>query len=157
MESKPTHEQAQLHLQVYDLRREAKLRQARDWFAKNYIVTNFDDAMRIAPMGSEQGTNVGMVLGYWEQACALLNYGLLHEDLFFDTSGEFFGVWEAIKPVVPTFRERFANKQAMAHLEQAAKRYEAWSESRNPGHIETIRQFMKQMRSQAASATAAKA
>jgi hypothetical protein len=32
------------------------------------------------------------VIGYWEQACALLNYGLLHEDLFFETSGEFFGV-----------------------------------------------------------------
>jgi hypothetical protein len=30
METKPTHEQAQLHLQVYDLRREARLRQARD-------------------------------------------------------------------------------------------------------------------------------
>ena len=151
MESKPTHEQAQLHLQVYDLRREAKLRQARDWFAKNYIVNNIDDAMRVAPMGSEQGAYAGMVLGYWEQACALLNYGLLHEDLFFETSGEFFGVWEAVKPVVPAFRERFAHKEAFSHLEQAAKRYEAWSESRNPGHISIMRQFMQQMRGHAAS------
>ena len=92
MESKPTHQQAQLHLQMYDLRREAKLRQARDWFTKNYFVNNIDDVMRIAPMGSEQGAYAGMVLGYWEQACALLNYGLLHEDLFFETGGEFFGV-----------------------------------------------------------------
>ena len=64
MEGKPTYEQAQLHLQVYDQRREARLRQARDWFAKNYIVNSIDDAMRIAPMGSEQGTYVGMVFGY---------------------------------------------------------------------------------------------
>ena len=35
METKPTNEQAQLHLQVYDLRREARLRQARDWFQQN--------------------------------------------------------------------------------------------------------------------------
>lgn len=155
MESKPTHEQAQLQLQVYDQRREPKLRQARDWFAKNYIVNSFEDAMRIAPMGTETGAYVGMVIGYWEQACALLNYGLLHEDLFFETSGEFFGVWEALKPVVPTFRERFANKHALAHLEQAAKRYEAWSDHRNPGHISTIRQMMQQMRNQAASAAKA--
>jgi hypothetical protein len=33
-----------------------------------------------------------MVVGYWEQACVLVNYGLLHEDLFFETGGEFFGV-----------------------------------------------------------------
>ena len=39
--------------------REAKLRQARDWFGKNYIVNNIDDAMRIAPMGSETGAYVG--------------------------------------------------------------------------------------------------
>ena len=82
METKPTHEQAQLHLQLYDLRREARLRQARDWFFKNYNVNSFDDAMRIASPGTEEGTFVGMVLGYWEQACALLDYGLLHEGLF---------------------------------------------------------------------------
>ena len=155
MESKPTHEQAQLHLQVYDLRREARLRQARDWFQKNYVVNNIDEAMRIAPMGSEAGAFVGSVIGYWEQACALLNYGLLHEDLFFETSGEFFGVWEALKPNVPELRTRFVNKQALTHMEQAAKKYEAWSERRNPGHIAAMRQFMQQMRSQAKSAAKA--
>lgn len=30
MDTKPTFEQAQLHVQVYDQRREAKLRQARE-------------------------------------------------------------------------------------------------------------------------------
>jgi hypothetical protein len=81
MDSKPTQEQARLHLQVYDLRRETRLREARDWFLKNYVVEKFDDAMRIAAPGTEGGVFAGMVMGYWEQACALLNYGLLHEDL----------------------------------------------------------------------------
>jgi hypothetical protein len=154
METKPTHEQAQLHLQVYDLRREARLRQARDWFQQNYNAETFEDAMRIAAPGTENGTFVGMVIGYWEQACALLNYGLLHEDLFFETSGEFFGVWELLKPVVPEFRDRFADKQLLSNLERAAQRFEAWSELRSPGHVATMRQFMKQQRSQAAAANA---
>lgn len=89
MEAKPTHEQAELHLKLYDLRREARLRQARDWLVKNYIVNSFDDAMRIAAPGTENGALAMMVMSYWEQACAMLNYGLLHEDLFFETSGEF--------------------------------------------------------------------
>ena len=93
-----------------------------------------------------------MVMSYWEQACALLNYGLLHEDLFFETSGEFFGVWEFVKPIVPQARERFVNKQFLAHLEKAAKRYESWIESRSPGHIAAMREFMKQMRTQMAKA-----
>ena len=152
METKPTHEQAQLHLQVFEQRREARLRQARDWFFKNYIVENFDDAMRIAPPMSEGGTFFMMVTSYWEQACALLNYGLLHEDLFFETSGEFFGVWEMIKPAIAQSRERFANKQFVAHLEKAAKRYETWIESRSPGHLAAMRGFMKEMRSKAPKA-----
>ena len=152
METKPTHEQAQLHLQVYDLRREARLRQARDWFQQNYRAETFDDAMRIGAPGTENGAFVGMVIGYWEQACALLNYGLLHEDLFFETSGEFFGVWELLKPVVPEFRERFADKSLLANLEKAAQRYEAWSERRSPGHVAAMRQFMQQQRGKAAAA-----
>jgi hypothetical protein len=155
METKPTHEQAQLHLQVYDLRREAKLRQARDWYFKNFFVDSFDDMKKVAPMGSEQGTMAMMVLSYWDQACALLNYGLLHEDLFFETSGEFFGVWERVRPIVPQARELFVNKNFLGHLEKAVQRYEAWSEKRNPGNIAGMRQFMKQMRDQMASAAKA--
>jgi len=155
METKPTHEQGQLQLQVYDLRREARLRQARDWFQQNYHAETFDDAMRLAPPGTETGTFVGMVIGYWEQACALLNYGLLHEDLFFETNGEFFGVWELLKPVVPEFRERFVDPNLLVNLEKAAKRFEVWSEQRSPGHIAEMRKFMEQQRSAAAKAAKA--
>jgi hypothetical protein len=151
MSTKPTHEQAQLHLQVYDLRREPRLRQARDWFQQNYRAQTFDEAMRLMQPGTEEGKFVGMVIGYWEQACALLNYGLLHEDLFFETSGEFFGVWELLKPAVPEFREKFADKGLLANLEKAAQRYEQWSETRSPGHIARMRQFMQQQ-GQAAAA-----
>ena len=151
MKGNPTHEQAKLHLEVYELRREARLRQARDWFFKNYHVQSFDDVMRLAAPGTDAGAFAGMVLGYWEQACALLNYGLLHEDLFFETSGEFFGVWELVKPIVPEARDRFADKQFLAHLEKAAQSYESWSAHRSPGHVAAMRQFMQQMRPQSAA------
>jgi hypothetical protein len=71
--------------------------------------------------------------------------------LFFETSGEFFGVWEALKPVVPEFRQRFVDQNLLANLEKAAKRYEEWSERRSPGHVAAMREFMQQ-RSQAAAA-----
>jgi len=150
MATKPTHEQAQLNLQLYDMRREARLRQARDWFAKNYFVEDFDDSMRIAAPGTEQSTFVMMVFGYWDQACALLNYGLLHEDLFFETSGEFFMVWERVKPIIQQVREKFVSKIFLAQLEKAANHYETWMEARSPGHLAAMRQWMKQMRAQTA-------
>ncbi len=108
--------------------------------------------MKIAAPGTEAGIFFGMVAGYWEQACALLNYGLLHEDLFFETSGEFFMVWQRVKPVIAEGREKFVYKQFLAHVEKAAHRYEAWIEKRSPGHIAAMQEFMKMMRPQAAKA-----
>ena len=152
METKPTHEQAQLHLQIYEMRRESRLREGRDWYFKNFFAESLEDWMRIAGPGTEGGALAMMVLTYWDQACAMLNYGLLHEDLFFETSGEFFGVWDRIKPIVPQARERFVNKHFLGHLEKAAQRYEAWMEKRSPGHIAAMRQFMQQMRAKMTAA-----
>jgi len=154
MGTKPTHEQAQLHLQVYDLRREARLREARDWVQQNFHAETLEEAMKIAPMGTEHGTFLGMVMGYWEQTCALLNYGLLHEDLFFETSGEFFGLWEQLKATVPQFRQAFKEPHLLENLEKAAKRFEEWSDQRSPGHVAAMREFMQQERAKAKSASA---
>jgi len=148
METKPTHEQAQLQLQLYEQRREPRLRQARDWVFKNYFVESLEDSMRIAPPGSEGQQFLMMVTSYWDQACAMLNYDLLHEDLFFETTGEFFAVWEIVKPAIPEGRKRFQNPNFLQHLETAAKRFEIWTEKRSPGQIEAMRQMMRQMRGQ---------
>jgi hypothetical protein len=145
METKPTHEQAQLHLQVFELRREARLRQARDWYFKNGHFNSMEDFNRIAAPGAEGGTFTFMVYGYWGQACALLNYGLLHDDLFFETSGEFFWVWESVRAIVPQIRKDWVDTQFLSQVEKAAQRYEAWMERRSPGHIAAMREWMKTM------------
>jgi len=145
-ETKPTYEQAQLHLQLYEQRREARLREARDWFAKNYFADSMEQSMRLAAPGTDDGAKVMMVFSYWEQTCALLNYGLLHEDLFFETSGEFFGVWERVRPIIAEGRKMFSNPGFLAHLEKAAGRFEQWTEARSPGQIAAMRKFMEQMK-----------
>ncbi len=152
MASNPTYEQAKLQLEIFDLRREPRLRQARDWFANNYHAETLDEALRVAPMGTEAGTFYRMVVSYWDQVAAYLNHGLLNEDLFFETTGEFFFVWERVKPSIREGRERFSNPLYLANLEKAADRFEAWVEKRAPGSIIAMRQMMKQMAAQAGKA-----
>jgi hypothetical protein len=146
MANEPTHEQGQLQLQLYDLRREAKLREARDWFAQNYFADNFDEAMRVAPFGSKEGTYFMMVISYWEQACSLLNHGLLHEQLFFESAGEFYGIYDRVRPALPKMREMFHMKLFMANLEKAADKFEKYMEQNSPGALAAMRQFTQQMR-----------
>src|SRR5215472_17816710 len=155
MATNPTHEQGDLQLKIFELRREARLRQARDWFTQNFFPKSFDEAMRIAPMGTENSTSFMMVVSYWDQACAYLNHGLLHEDLFFETNGEFFFVWERVKPTIQEGRKMFSNPLFLANLEKAAKRFETWVEGRAPGSLAAMRQMMKQMAAQTQSGKAA--
>ena len=68
--------------------------------------------------------------------------------LFFETSGEFFGVWERVRTGIEQGRKQWANSQFLAHMETAANRYEKWFESRSPGAIEAMRKFGEQMRTQ---------
>jgi len=62
MESKPTFEQAQLHLQVYENASRAEAATARDWFFANFFATNLDEAMRVAAPGTETGGYYMMVV-----------------------------------------------------------------------------------------------
>jgi hypothetical protein len=80
---------------------------------------------------------------------------VLNDDLFFETSGEFFGVYEQVKPVLSQFRQQFGNPTLLTNLEQAAKRYEEWSEKRAPGHVAKMREWMKQERAAKKSAATA--
>ena len=138
---KPTTAQVQLHLQLYDLRREARLRQAREWFLKNYFVATPEDMQRLAPPGSQEDASLRMMISYWDQACLLLEYGLLHEELFFQTTNEFFFVRERLKPLAPVFRQFFRNPHLSENLEKASQRYEKWAERLAPGYVAVIRQW----------------
>ena len=140
-EGKPTHAEAELLLRLYDLRREARLRQARDWFFNKFAPKSMEEMMRQAPPGSDENAFMRMVTSYWETACAMLNHGLIHEDLFFETTGEQFMVWVRLEPFLPEIRQQFG-KNAFQHLEQAAKRFEKWSEQRDPGRIQRMRDYL---------------
>lgn len=138
---KPTAAQAELMLRVYDLRREARLRAARDWFTQNFAPKTMQEMQHLIPPGSDENAYLRMVVSYWETVCALLNHGLLHEDLFFETHGEQYLVWVRIEPIVGEMRKMFS-RHSFSHLETAAKKYEKWCEKRERGFIQRLRQMM---------------
>ncbi|MGH9774436.1 MAG: DUF4760 domain-containing protein [Candidatus Acidiferrales bacterium] len=139
-QKKPTHAQAQLQLQLYDLRREAQLRKAREWFLGKYHARTLEEAFQLTPPGSRESAMARMVTTYWDQACAYLNYGLLHEGLFFESTGEFFSVYEQLRPFLPALRRRYKHKHLYEHLERAALRYEKWMSRRAPGWMKDARE-----------------
>lgn len=140
-----TYEHVDLMLRLYEIRREARLRQARDWFATNFRATTVEEVMKLCPQGSENNAFLRMVVSYWDMVAGIVNRGLIDREFFFENSGELWMVWEFVRPITPAWRAAFKDPQLFSHLEQAAKDLEAWRESRAPGSVEAMRQMMAQM------------
>jgi hypothetical protein len=135
-----THEQANLLLRLYELRREPRLREARAWFTANFSAKTPEEMNEKYPPGSEGNVNLRMTVSYWEMAASLVNRGLIDDELFFENSGEAWFVWERLREVVPAMRAASKNPQAWGQLEALVKRMEAWQERRAPGHAAALRQ-----------------
>jgi hypothetical protein len=152
-----TNEQVNLMLRLYEDRREPRLREARDWFSANFHVKTAEDLTRVCPPGSQGNVYMRMVLGYWEMVASIVNRGLIDEDLFFENTGEQWGVWEQVKPVIVAWRAMFSSPKFLGNLEQHCNRLESWREKRNPGSNEAIRKVLAQMQqaTQAGKAQAA--
>jgi len=153
----PTTDQVNVMLQLYDLRREAKLREARDWYFSSFNPTSVEDGMRMAGPGTKENAYMRMVISYWDMAANLCNRGLVDEELFFESTGEQWMVWERLKPVVAAWRGLFKNPLMFSALEEHVGRLEAWREKRAPGNTQAMREFMAQMAAQAGQAKASAA
>ena len=140
-----THEQVNLMLRLYDVRREPRLREARDWFVREFKPASAEDVTKLAPPNSQENAFMRMVLSYWDMVANIVNRGLIDEEFFFENSGEQWLVWERVKPIISSWRATFKNPGAFAPLEQHCKRLEAWRENRAPGTTEAMRQVMSVM------------
>jgi hypothetical protein len=115
-----TYEDANLLLRLYELRREERLRKAREWFIKNFHASTMEEFQKLCPLGSEENAFYRMVVSYWDMAASFVTGGVMHEGLFTQNSRELLLVWERIRDVVPDLRETFKNSNFSRNLETVA-------------------------------------
>jgi hypothetical protein len=110
---------ADLILKLYDLRREATMREARNWFFtfNPTTVQEYLDAMF-----SEQSGYLRMVVSYWDMACSLVNNGAIDEQMFNDANGEHLFVFAKIEPILEDLRKTMNAPEAFKHYEAVVRR-----------------------------------
>jgi hypothetical protein len=129
--SKPTAADAELMLRLYEIRRDPELRKARQWMLSEFKATSWDEVAAIYLTGSEADRWYRMVTSYWEMVGAMVNRGVLNQELYFDSTGEHIVVWNKVKAVVPGAREKI-RPTYLWNLEQIARRHLAWREQTAP-------------------------
>jgi hypothetical protein len=98
---------AQIILQLYDLRRNKEMRKARNFVSAELWPENAEDTLRIArAYPSPENTWLRQVTSYWEMGASFVLRGALHEGLFFDSSGEMYCVYAKFKPFLTEIRQK---------------------------------------------------
>ena len=109
-------ESADLILKLYDLRREEKMREARNWIF-GFNPTSADEYFQTM-LDPEVGGYLRMVTSYWDMAASFVNHGAIDADMFNDTAGEHMMIFAKIQPFLAEMREKWQNPKAFQHLEK---------------------------------------
>jgi hypothetical protein len=123
MAKKATAHDAQVVMQLYDLRREAEMRKARNWFLVEFWPQSADDIMKVAnAFPSQQNAWMRQVGGYWDMAASLVLHGAVNEELFLQPgiSGEMFFFFAKVHPFLKEVRAKMNNPDAFANIEKVA-------------------------------------
>ena len=108
-------ESAQLNLQLFELRREPILREARAWFLREFNPESFAELIALAR--GERNASFRMVLGYWDMAASLVTTGAIDADAFRAAHGEIFATFSKIYLYLDELRNASGEPDYCRHLE----------------------------------------
>jgi hypothetical protein len=155
MAKKATARDAQLILQLYDLRREAEMRKARSWWMTDFWPNNADDFLKVAyAMGTPENNWLRQVGGYWGIAASFVLEGALDEELFLKPafSGEMFVMFGKVYPFLEELREKLGDPEALVDIEKVIMRTK-WGRERLKFMIKRLEMWREKRKEKAQAAS----
>jgi len=133
MHPRPTYDDANLILRLYEMRREDRMRKARAWFASTCKgVHTFEALMAIAPGGSDENASFRMVVSYWDLVASFVASGVLHRELFFQSGREMLVVWVRLRQLLPAMRAAYKDPNYMRNLETVGQEFSDYMKAADP-------------------------
>jgi|SRR6185437_4883537 hypothetical protein len=109
------YESARLNLQLFDLRREPVLREARAWFVLEFNPETFAECIAMAT--GERHSSFRMVLGYWDMAASMVTTKAIDGDSFRAAHGEIFATFSKVEPFLAELRAASGEPELCKHME----------------------------------------
>jgi hypothetical protein len=116
---KATAHDAQLLIELYDLRREPVMRAARKFVVSEFWPQNYDEFKAVVTgYGTEPNAWFRQVLTYWNMVAAMVLRGAVNEQLFFETNTEPYFLWAKFGQYIPQARKDQIDPEFLSHLEK---------------------------------------
>ncbi len=125
------YESADLLMKLYDLRREPTMREARNWYFREFHPASADDILAI--LGGPHSGHFRMVTSYWDMAASFVINGAIDERMFNDANGEQVGVFAKVQSFLTECRTKSGTPGYLENLEKVVLR--------RPGATEMLANF----------------
>jgi hypothetical protein len=143
MPTTPDHNDANLILRLYELRREERMRKARAWYLSSFTFKTVEEFFQAFPMGTEENASARMVLTYWDMVASFLNSGVLDRELFYKSGNELLFAYLRFAHLMEGTRAIYGDPTAYSELEQAGEAMIEWKKSRSPEGFEAFRKRVR--------------
>jgi hypothetical protein len=114
-------QQAELICKLYELRREAVMRDARSFVGGEFLPASADEFVQIVSAGGKQTGYVLQVYGYWDMVAAFVHHGALDATLVYDTCQEMYFQYAKIQPYLAEFRRQMNLPEWLISVERVVE------------------------------------
>lgn len=115
---------AELILKLYDLRREATMRTAREWVVNEFWPISAQEVLSLyRDFGSQHNQYLRQVTTYWEMAASFVLRGAVDADLFVECTGENIYILAKFHPFLAEIRA--GKPDFLIRTEQLAQKHSA--------------------------------
>lgn len=99
----PDHHDAEIILRLYDLRREAVIRESRAAVTR-FRPSSAGEAVAVLKQEHPLNAAVRQVVGYWEMVYGMMKWGILHPDFALESTGEGMVLYAKMEPYIADVR-----------------------------------------------------
>ena len=140
------HESMMGILKLYELRSEATMRKARDWFTTGFHPESTQDILQV--LVSDHSGDFRMVVSYWDMATAFVVFGSIKEEMFNAINTEHVLVYAKLQPFLAEIRAvpGIPPYMYLKHLEPVVQRIPDVE-----NRVAAMRRYLKSRREQTAN------
>ncbi len=135
MKTIPDHHDAEIILKLYDLRREAVMRESRSLMIREFLPRTYEDMQAWLQLTHPHNAALRQVSSYWEMAYGFARHGVVHAEMLAETGGEGIFLFAKVAPFLDRLRAEMSptmlqNAEWMTKNTQAGGRYLVMFQSR---------------------------
>lgn len=117
----PDHHDADLAIKLYDLRREAVMRESRTAVVARFLPASWDDVLAVTKPEHPLNAAFRQCSTYWEMVYSMARHGVMHGEFMMESSGEGLLLFTRIEPWLDQYRQHIGNPLAFRNAEWVAK------------------------------------